>query len=140
MICPGQVIIVLKKPSPPNNIFFAPFYGLDINGAGLTHSCQVPGINNHLLSGSQVIFNRCAVNFKESRTAAGQLLHNKPLTAKETGSSLFLEKGGKLPPASAARKPDFWTTRPSPGRISTGLIEPGNEEAKAIIPLSLRAV
>ena len=24
MICPGPVIIVLKKPSPPNNIFFAP--------------------------------------------------------------------------------------------------------------------
>ena len=93
----------IKEAFTAEQHIFAPFTAWISMEQVLTHSRQVPGINNHLLSGSQVIFNRRAVNFKESRTAAGQLLHNKPLTAKETGSSLFLEKAESSTPASAAR-------------------------------------
>lgn len=91
--------------------------GLDIHGTGGFHSSQITGIDDDLLTGLQVVFDNMAVKFQEYHPFSGKALHDKSLTAEESGTEAFLEENRKVYPASEARKPDFCTISSRPGEI-----------------------
>ena len=63
---------------------------------GGIHIGQVAGIYNQCFPGGQGIFLTVAVNFQKGHAAAGELLHDKALAAKEARAQLPLEEGGQL--------------------------------------------
>ena len=65
---------------------FYPGNGLNVYGTGGSHGCQMTGVYNDLLSGLEFVFYHMAVEFCKDGSIAADTLHNKSLSAKQTGS------------------------------------------------------
>ena len=78
--------------------------GLDIHGTGGFHSSQITGIDDDLLTGLQVVFDNMAVKFQEYHPFSGKALHDKSLTAEESGTEAFLEENRKVYPGFGSEK------------------------------------
>ena len=88
----------VEHPLPAEEDILHALDGLDINGAGLVHHGQVPGIHDQLLARGQVVLHGGAVNLQERDSPAGELLHNEALAAEEARPQLLLEEHGQLHP------------------------------------------
>ena len=82
-------------------------YLLDIDGYGGLEACHVAGIHNELLSGLQFVFHQFSIDFNESGSAAGQLLHDKSFTAEETGADFLIKMDGELDPCLRGKECAF---------------------------------
>jgi hypothetical protein len=89
--------------------------GLDIHGAGAFHSSQIAGIHNDLLTGLQVVFDNMTVKFQEYHPFSGKALHDKSLTAEESGTEAFLEENRKIYPCFGSQKTGFLYNQFPPG-------------------------
>ena len=89
--------------------------GLDIHGTGGFHSSQITGIDDDLLTGLQVVFDNMAVKFQEYHPFSGKALHDKSLTAEESGTEAFLEENRKVYPGFGSEKTGLLYNQFPPG-------------------------
>ena len=113
------------------HIFYAG-NSLDIHGTGGFHSSQITGIHDDLLTGLQVVFDNMTVKFQEYHPFSGKALHDKSLTAEESGTEAFLKENRKVYPGFGSEKTGLLYNQFPPGG-NLGIL-PGKQEAKAIMP------
>lgn len=78
--------------------------GLNIHCAGRTHCGKIAGVYNDGLPGSEVVFNRMAVNFYESFAETAEFLHYEALTAEQPCAETLLKMDGELNRAFACKE------------------------------------
>jgi putative pyruvate formate lyase activating enzyme len=75
---------------------FHTFDGDYVHGAGVVHGYQITGVENFLLTRSEIIFMSGAVHLQENETFSAELFHDETFASEEHGSDLLLEEDGDI--------------------------------------------
>lgn len=115
-------------------------HSLYVHITGGIHGCKVSGVDDDLLTRLKIVFHYVSVEFGKYNALTADLLHDEAFTAEETGSDLLTEMHGECNAASLARNDFFWKIISLPGVIWNARIDPGKQDANAIMPLPFVAV
>ena len=97
-------------------------------------------VDDDLLTGLKIVFHYVSVEFGKYNALTADLLHDEAFTAEETGSDLLTEMHGECNACFAGENEFLLEDHLITHVIWNARIDPGKQDANAIMPLPFVAV